>query len=940
MKNFLAHAALFAALATSCAFAQPAAEELATQPADPAACHAGSSVTGTVRDATAALIPGATLQLDGVSVTSGDNGSFRFPCVSSGPHQLSISEPGFATLTLTLKTPHSAALNVTLQLDSVQTQIDVSTDQATVADSSAGGPAQTISGSRLQALADDPDDLLSELQQMSASAGGSPSNATISVDGFQSGDNNGKLPPKSSIAYIKVNPDLFSAEYRQPPFGGGHIEIYTKPGQPTFHGALFATNSSSWMNARNPFSASEGTLGKQRYGFELTGPIRKKGSDFVLDLEHRIINNEFAVNATSIDKSGNQTPLLQTVPNPQSLWIGLVKVEWQLSPKNTFIVSFDAWHNHQQNVGAGGGTLASAAYDSDAYDHNLHFTEVTTFSPKLMHEARLGIEFDGKDQTPKSFDPQVQVAGAFTAGGSTAGARHDHEIDFEFDDDAILSLSKHLLKFGLQSELLRERFRYYDNFNGTWMFGGSNSAPALDPITHTDTGKTETITGVEQYVRALNGWAGGAPTQFSNAAGNPTINLTQYRLALFVQDDWKLLPNLHFAWGLRYYTQDKAMVHNNFNPRFGLAWSPDKKATWNLHAHAGLFSGRFSAHTYAQLLDMDGTQRVTSLVYLPTCTGAFDPKGCTPLTGATPLHSIRTIQPHLSNMAYGIENLGFSHTFPHGWTFSSDYYIAQIWHDTRTENINTPLNGQPTGPRPLTPNLNILQMQSTGRGYGNVEFFGLSQQALKRFQFFFGAVRVQIVDDTDDSELSTPQISGSNAGEYSRRTGNGLWNTFGNATLQLPKKIQLSANFNGSGGAPYNVTTGFDNNGDGDFNDRPQYALPGTATCAASPSSTSCSYSTPWGQLVASGGAGYLQRNKGVMPWTYFLDTNVQRVFQLSRNAKAEHPQSVTLNVRASNVLNHTNVTSVGGVLGSPQFGQAYAAGSGRRLEAGARYTF
>ena len=51
---------------------------------------------------------------------------------------------------------------------------------------------------------------------MSAAAGGAPSNTTISVDGFTGGDGNTTLPPKSSIAYIKVNPDLFSSEYHQP----------------------------------------------------------------------------------------------------------------------------------------------------------------------------------------------------------------------------------------------------------------------------------------------------------------------------------------------------------------------------------------------------------------------------------------------------------------------------------------------------------------------------------------------------------------------------------------------------------------------------------------------------------------------------------------------------------------------------------------------------
>ena len=156
------------------------------------------------------------------------------------------------------------------------------------------------------------------------------------------------------------------------------------------------------------------------------------------------------------------------------------------------------------------------------------------------------------------------------------------------------------------------------------------------------------------------------------------------------------------------------------------------------------------------------------------------------------------------------------------------------------------------------------------------------------------------------------------------------WNVFGNGTFHLPGKFDLSADFNASGDAHYNITTGFDNNGDGIFNDRPQYAAPGTPGAIA----------TPFGSLVATGGTGIFPRNKGVLPWTIHLDTNLQRTIKMTRNAKAEHQQTLTLNLRSSNVLNHLNVTSMGGVLGSPLFGVPYAADNGRRVEAGLRYSF
>jgi hypothetical protein len=291
---------------------------------------------------------------------------------------------------------------------------------------------------------------------------------------------------------------------------------------------------------------------------------------------------------------------------------------------------------------------------------------------------------------------------------------------------------------------------------------------------------------------------------------------------------------------------------------------------------------------------------------------------------------MRAYSPHLANLTWGGANVGGTRTLPGGWNLSADWYFGRMWNDVRSVNINAPLNGVPTGPRPFASNLNILQMNNSGQGNISATFVGVENHNYKRAQFFFGAVRVELVDDTDDNELSTPQSSYSDAGEFAHRSGQNTWNIFGNATFTLPEKLQLSLNGNGGIDAHYNITTGYDNNGDGDFNDRPQYAVPGQPGAIQ----------TPYGLLVESGGTGVFPRNKGVMPATVYLDANLQRAFKLTRNAKAEHQQTLTLNVRSSNVLNHLNVTSVGGVLGSPEFGLPYAADNGRRVEAGARYSF
>ena len=942
MKRSFAAAASFAALTISYALPTTARAQDTLLPATEPACH-GATIAGTVKDSTEALIPGATVVLDGgASTTTGTDGRFHIPCVADGPHTLHAAAEGFASHDVALKTVSNgkpATVDVVLAPESVETNVEVNGADDTPANSAnSAGPTQTISGNRLQALADDPDDLARELQQLAAATGGNPANTTIAVDGFQGSS---ALPPKSSIAYIKINPDQFAAEYRQPPFDGGRVEVYTKPGMKTYHGALFTTQGEPFENAKDPFSTSKAAIGKQRYGLEFSGPVRKVGSDFAVTLEHRSINNFAVVDAFNVTPT-TVNQISQNVATPQRLWLGTARVDWQLGPKNTFIVSYSANVNHLANLGAGGTSTSDTAFDADKYEHMFRLSDVTTASAHLMHEARLSLRWDGQTDVPQSTAPQVSIAGASTSGGATIGQQRLKELNTEFDDDAIWTTKAHTFKFGTQLMVYQEHQELTTNFNGSYSFGGG-LAPVLDANNQPIPGQTTTITGIQQYQRALSGYAGGTPTTYTVVTGTPLVTFTQVQEALFFEDDWKLKHGVQVSYGLRYSFTTSPTVLDGITPRLGVLWSPTKKGTWTLHAHVGTFTGGYGTGSTAEVFREDGVNRVTSTVYNANYCAPGTSSTCSPFpAGSTPIHSVRQFAPGLGNTLWSAENIGGTRTLPHGWNLSLDYYLARIWNDTRTLNINSPLTGSPTGPRALgIANTNILQVQNSGQGHADVVFAGVENHSYKRVQFFFGGVRVNLKDDTDDSSLASPQSAFSDVGEFAYRDNQPVWNVFGNATVNLPGKLQFSTNFNGSGDKHYNITTGFDNNGDGNFNDRPQYALPGTPTCnPTSPAATLCAHATPYGLLVSSGGTGVFPRNKGVMPWGVYLDTNLQRAFKFTRNAKADHQQTLTVNIRSSNVLNHLNVTSVGGVLGSPLFGQAYSADPGRRVEVGARYSF
>ena len=73
-------------------------------------------------------------------------------------------------------------------------------------DTDHGIGTRTLDTEQVGQLADDPDDFLRELQMLASPMGGDPTSATIRVDGFQNGS---ALPPKSSIASVRVAPISF-----------------------------------------------------------------------------------------------------------------------------------------------------------------------------------------------------------------------------------------------------------------------------------------------------------------------------------------------------------------------------------------------------------------------------------------------------------------------------------------------------------------------------------------------------------------------------------------------------------------------------------------------------------------------------------------------------------------------------------------------------------
>ena len=152
-------------------------------PPSPSAC-AGRTLAGTVQDSTAAVIPGATVEIDENPAArprpAAATGVFSFPCIAAGfaSNYLPPQPPGFATAGAAASQQRLSAGPSRITL--------IPADSVTIRRQRRGVLLQnpctrwlershSFSGAQLSTLADDPDDLQRELQQLAAAAGGPPS---------------------------------------------------------------------------------------------------------------------------------------------------------------------------------------------------------------------------------------------------------------------------------------------------------------------------------------------------------------------------------------------------------------------------------------------------------------------------------------------------------------------------------------------------------------------------------------------------------------------------------------------------------------------------------------------------------------------------------------------------------------------------------------------
>lgn len=889
-------------------------------------------VQGDVKDETGAVIVGAAVSLVGESgpprsTVTNDRGQFQVSA-GGGVYTLTVTAEGFATQTqrLDLRNGAKPARLSIILYPGIKESVTVNREGAAASlDAEHATGTEVLTETDLQSLPDDPDEFNNRLQQLAVSGGGAPGDAIVTVDGFTA---EGMLPPKSSIREVRINPNLFSAEYSQPPFQGGRVEIYTKPGAAAFHGTGFFAFNNAELNARDVFAPRRAPVQTKRYGLQLGGPIVKRRAGYLLAFEARNIEDSATVNAVVLDANFLPSSLSASVRTPKRLHIGSARFDLQLNPKNSMAVSYNLNSNRLGNEGVGGFELAERAFDLDTSQQSLRFTDTAIIGRTMLNEARFGLTRIRLTQTPASHAPSINVLGAFISGGAPGQDVARDEWLAEIADNFTLAAGAHSLKFGTLNFYRHVRDVRADDHNGSFFFGGG-TAPELDKsgrvVVGPDGPVTVNISGLEQYRRTLLSLPGGTPTRFSITTGEPSVEVGQWLFSVYAQDEWRLRRNLSLSFGLRYEAQTNPSDKFSLAPRMGVAFTPDKKQQWVLRARAGFFYERFITHLPIEVSRTD-EQLIIDSPSFP------DPLGSGTQAAAIPI--VKQFDRNLRPPTSLLLRVEAERSFPRGWKVQMSHTWTRSSAVLRSRNINAPVVEEGVdpalAPRPFGTLENILQYESSGRIRGRVLFVGLNQPTNKYVNLFFGYLNFHFNSDSDNPDM-LPQSSYDLRGEWARPSWQSRHQAFIVSTIFLPRKLRASLSLDSASGTPFNIVTGRDNNGDGNFNDRPNVV----------DASTPGALVTPFGAFDPTAVNGNLPRNAGTNSPIIRFDLALSRAFVVGRKSAASESQlKLTLNVQARNLFNRVNLFDTNGVLASPFFGRANTAAPARRIELGVRFSF
>jgi len=788
-----------------------------------------------------------------------------------GAYGVVVELPGFdvARETIVVEAGQSVRSEAVLGIGGFAEAVAVTSDATPPQNTD--GFVETLSTEEIDQLPDDPETLQTMLDEM---AGGE---AEFRVNGFEGGE----LPPKEQIQAIRIRQDPFSPDS----MGAGRprVEIITKPGLNDWRHHVNLGVRDQSIDARQPFAPERGQGQTRQATWSFSGPLVRGRSSVAGRLSLRDSYDAESIIATMPTGS-----VRDVVSAERGRVFGELRVEHALNDTHTLRMEYQRREFTGDNLGVGEFSLRERAFSDDRTVDVVRVSETGTFGRSFFNEFRL--EYVGDTQQVRSISDAVaiNVQNAFTSGGAQRrGGVRGREIEVA-NSLEFVPAEGHNARLGFEGEWGRSRRDRFDNYTGTFTFAS-----------------------LEDYVA-------GRPRQFVQRTGDPLVEYSRYEFSWWAHDDWQVHEDVRLGLGLRHDFQGYVDGKLNFAPRASVAWTPTEDQRTSINAGIGVFNEWVGTDIYEQTLQLDGTRQRDIIVP--------DPSFPDPFAGGAeaemPAPSIVRFGDDIVLQHSARTSVGIEQRLTEGLRVRFNVFRQQTDDRLRAINANAPVNG-------VVPNpdyARITQIESTGERQATG--FDASLRANRNDGRSSGFVRYRYARTYDDGDgaLSLPADSHDPDAEWGPSSWDIRHRIYGFLRTDLPYGIRASVSGSLMSGAPYTIRTGFDDNGDTVFNDRPEGVGRNTERGTWRRNVDLRLGWRPSFLALAGGDSG---------PGRGGPDAA-----QRGPGQGAARFKGAELYANVSNLFNEVNYTRFSGVLTSPLFGMPTAAAPARQFEFGTRVFF
>jgi len=829
------------------------------------------AISGTVSDVTGAAIPGAEVSInrDGsrarAALTDG-SGNFRLTGVAAGRYEVVARRDGFSPVRvpLTIADRSPAPLHITLQLTGVRQEVTVTSTAEEVSTHPADNlDTVTLDRDQLNNLPIYDLDYVAMVSQFLDPGSVATGGVTLVVNGMEQ-RNIGVTA--SAIQQVKINQNPYAADFSRP--GRGRIEILTKPASQDFHGTFDFLFRDHVFNGRDAFALTKPATQRRIFEGSLLGPLgASKRNSFLISVDRRETDAQSVVFADTLSGSDRRN-----VPNPQRSTEASAGITHQFSDTHIGLWRGSYFHDSEENHGVGATVLPEAGINTADTEIEAYYNDSYAITPKLVNQMRLILGRELHPTTSGTDAPAIVVPGSFTGGGAQAD-RNQTEVHGILNDTFSWSHGRHELRWGINVPDVSRR----------------------GLIDHTNIGGTYTFSTLADYAAAR-------PFSFIQQTGISSMNFVEVVLGGFVQDEFRLLPNVLVSAGMRYDWQNFFHDNNNVSPRLAVAWAPGKKRKTVLRAGGGIFYDRTGPLAIFDLIRYDGVHLRQVVLTNPTYPATIVPTDPISITRLDPTVHI----PYSAQFSAAVER-----QIAKGTTLTATYWAMRGVSLFRSRDVNAP--PPPDYRARPNPEYSVYrQIESSGHLQSDALEVTFRGSVTQRFNGMIQYTLGRTYNDVPGNYATSTRGSGINAFPANNYDLSGEWaradydqrhrlNFLG--TMHGARYVDFGLGLSANTGAPYTETTGRDDYHTGYANARP----PG------------------------------VPRNSLQGPGLLNMDLRWFHNFRFGK--KKESPQG-TVSVDAFNALNHVNYETYIGNLSSPFFGQAVSAKPPRRIQLALKFEF